>query len=445
MAMVGRSQQASSRWVERPPAASRGPLWTLVTQRVAAIDPWSLLDATAEDAVVLWRSAAHFDVALGVAAEVRASGPARFEALRAEGKALLDEVDAGRSARPPRLFGGFGFGTEDGELPAASFVLPRWWWSCRAGVTTLTVATARHEVPQRVAEAAPSTAGWLPGEPARVREVVAPDPAGWRDEIESVLAAIRRGEITKLVCVRPTTVMLTQPLAVGRFLGGIEAPRALRFVVRRDGRSFFGASPERLAALEDGKIATEAIAGTAPACADPAGELLASSKEREEHQIVVDAITAALAELSDATVSSPEPELLDLGRLVHLRTRIAARMRRPTHVLEVAERLHPTPAVAGAPRPAALEKLAGLGRRGGWYTGAVGWFDRAGEGDLQVALRCGLAAAAQIELWAGAGIVAGAEAGREHREITLKTSTMLAPLLETDAAEVAPEVCEESP
>lgn len=443
MAVVGRSQHATFPWNDRAPSA--GSRWVLVAQRVAAIDPWSLLDATSEDALVLWRSATHFDIALGVAAQARASGPGRFETLRVAATALLDDVDPGPAGSSPRLFGGFGLGDEDGELPAASFVLPRWWWSCRGGVTTLTVAADRREDPRHLVEAAPSTAGWLPAARAQVCDIAAPESAGWRDEVETVLAAIARGEISKLVCVRPTAVTLTRPLEVGQFLGGLQAPRALRFVVRRDGCSFFGASPERLVALEDGKIATEAIAGTAPACPDPAGELLASSKEREEHQIVVEAITAALAEISDATVCSPEPELLDLGRLVHLRTRIAARTRRPIHLLEVAERLHPTPAVAGAPKAQALRKLAALGRRGGWYTGAVGWFDRAGHGDLQVALRCGLTAATRLELWAGAGIVAGAEASREHREIALKTSTMLAPLIGTDPAEVATHVCEESP
>jgi menaquinone-specific isochorismate synthase len=431
MAPVHLKARAEVDWIEGADRAPDRRRWRLASRRVAAIDPWALLDGTDDDAVLLWRSPTDFDLALGAVAQLQADGPGRLSRVRSAATAVLDQVEGGSSGLTPRLFGGFAFADAATELPAASFVLPRWWWAQRDGITTLTVTVGHDEDPEDFAARAPTRSDRVEAV-AMAQRIRRPAAAAWRAEVEAVLTAISRNEISKLVCVRPTVVELSRPLAVGRLLGALEAPRALRYLVRRNGTSFFGATPERLVSLDGRKIATEAIAGTSLPGSDQASALLASAKEREEHRIVVEEISAALAGLGAATISAPLPEPLDLGRLQHLRTRIAARSRRPTHLLEVAERLHPTPAVAGAPREQALDLLARQQPRGAWYSGAVGWFDCGGDGELHVALRCGSTRGRKLELWAGAGIVAGSDPERELQEIRLKTSTLLAPLLGSD-------------
>jgi salicylate biosynthesis isochorismate synthase len=64
----------------------------------------------------------------------------------------------------------------------------------------------------------------------------------------------------------------------------------------------------------------------------------------------------------------------------------------------------------------------------GWYAGPIGWLGADGDGELMVALRCGLVAAKTATLFAGCGIVADSEPEREWAESRLKLRTMLGAL-----------------
>jgi isochorismate synthase EntC len=99
-------------------------------------------------------------------------------------------------------------------------------------------------------------------------------------------------------------------------------------------------------------------------------------------------------------------------------------------LLELAARLHPTPAVGGAPRDAALEWLAeheAIDR--GWFAGPVGFVQSNGDGEFDVALRSALVRGRSATAWAGAGIVARSEPRAEFTETELKLRTVLGPLL----------------
>jgi isochorismate synthase EntC len=96
-----------------------------------------------------------------------------------------------------------------------------------------------------------------------------------------------------------------------------------------------------------------------------------------------------------------------------------------THVLDLVERLHPTPAVAGAPGDLALAFLREhepVDR--GWYAGVVGWMDADGNGDFVVGIRSAFLEERRTLLFAGAGIVAGSNPDAEWEETELKLSMM---------------------
>ena len=61
----------------------------------------------------------------------------------------------------------------------------------------------------------------------------------------------------------------------------------------------------------------------------------------------------------------------------------------------------------------------------GWYAGPVGWLGADGDGEMMVALRCGLVEGSQATLFAGCGIVADSDPAREWEESRLKLRTML--------------------
>jgi isochorismate synthase EntC len=92
----------------------------------------------------------------------------------------------------------------------------------------------------------------------------------------------------------------------------------------------------------------------------------------------------------------------------------------------LAGKLHPTPAVGGLPRPAALAAIATLeGFDRGLYAGPVGWVDGRGEGEWAVALRGAELDGSRARLVAGAGIVAGSDPDAEWAETEAKLQAML--------------------
>jgi isochorismate synthase EntC len=98
-------------------------------------------------------------------------------------------------------------------------------------------------------------------------------------------------------------------------------------------------------------------------------------------------------------------------------------------LLDAVERLHPTPAVGGDPRPDALAYIRAheqLDR--GWYAAPVGWLGHDGAGEFAVALRSALVAGRQASLFAGCGIMGDSDPAHEYAESLLKFRPMLAAL-----------------
>jgi isochorismate synthase len=161
-----------------------------------------------------------------------------------------------------------------------------------------------------------------------------------------------------------------------------------------------------------------------------AARLLASAKDREEHDIVVRSTIGALEDTCEDVTSAPDSPRVARARSVqHLETPISARMPHAGHVLDLVECLHPTPAVGGFPRERALatiRELEAIDR--GWYAGPFGWTDLQGDGEFVVAIRSALVAGRSAALFAGCGIVADSVPAAEWEETCLKLRPMLAAL-----------------
>jgi len=119
-----------------------------------------------------------------------------------------------------------------------------------------------------------------------------------------------------------------------------------------------------------------------------------------------------------------------MANVQHLFTPLAGRAGAGCTVLDLVERLHPTPAVGGYPRDAALQAIREyetLDR--GWYAGPVGWIDARGDGEFAVAIRSALLDGNTATLFAGCGIVAGSDPDREYEESCLKLRAMRSALI----------------
>jgi menaquinone-specific isochorismate synthase len=92
--------------------------------------------------------------------------------------------------------------------------------------------------------------------------------------------------------------------------------------------------------------------------------------------------------------------------------------------------LHPTPAVNGAPRDAALELMAryeGIDR--GCYGGPAGWVDAAGNGAWAVGIRSAEIDGTRARLLAGVGVVADSDPQAELAETRAKFQALLGALV----------------
>jgi isochorismate synthase len=260
-----------------------------------------------------------------------------------------------------------------------------------------------------------------------------PDRAEWERTVGMFAGAVGRGRIDKVVLARRVGYRAPSDLDVIVALRHLaaSAPESTTFAFVRDGTTLLGATPERLVQTRGRSFETVAIAGSAPRGSDPAEDarlarrLLASEKEREEHAVVVDALRAGLLPIVETLQVADSPTILPLRHVQHLMTPITGTLREDAGLLSLGGRLHPTPAVGGAPRKLALELIAdqeAFDR--GWYAGPIGWLGADGDGELMVALRCGLATGLDAVLFAGCGIVADSDPAREWEESRLKLRTM---------------------
>jgi menaquinone-specific isochorismate synthase len=257
----------------------------------------------------------------------------------------------------------------------------------------------------------------------------------WRASVALALEAIAAGRLDKVVLARQALVEAARPFPRADLLRRLRARAAAAAFVFAGG-GFVGASPELLVARR-GRVATsKPMAGTVPRGATAAAEarglarLTRSAKEAVEHRLVVDAVAEGLAKVADRVEVAP-PEVARLATVAHLATEVTAELTEPLpSALELAGLLHPTPAVGGSPRDAAMAAIAALEPFDrGRYAGPVGWVDAAGDGEWAVALRCATLQGRHARLIAGAGIVPGSNPDAEWAETEHKLAAMLEVLL----------------
>jgi menaquinone-specific isochorismate synthase len=259
-----------------------------------------------------------------------------------------------------------------------------------------------------------------------------PSPGDWMGLVTEAVRAIESGSLDKVVLARTVLVRassIMEPFDLVAVLRD-RYPSCRVFGWQESGATFLGASPEMLVARQGAHVRLEPLAGSAPRGGDAEEDrrlgdrLLASVKDRHEHAIVVDDAVARLEPFLGSVSRPEDPILQKFPTVQHLATSISGST--DARLLTLAEALHPTPAVGGSPREAALaliDKLEGLDR--GWYAGGVGWADPAGDGEIALGIRSALVAGDRATLYAGNGIVAGSDPEEELEESRLKLRPML--------------------
>ena len=362
------------------------------------------------------------------------------------------------SGNGPVLFGGFAFDPLSprtplwAEFPGGLLILPLFLLSYSANYVTLTIirmigasdnveqCTQEIEAGVRQLQAAIERAALTTPREERSRQLSIHEirPASeWMEMVASIRGRIRQGAFEKGVLARDIQGRLNDPaeafdisIALQRLRESY--PAAYVFAVQRGERFFMGATPERLVQAQDGQIQTMALAGTTRRGETEeedvrlGSELLQSEKNINEHAIVVAMVRQALESHCTNVHVSATPQLLKLKNVQHLKTPIAGELISGRCILDVLADLHPTPAVGGFPRDAALEAIRNTEKLDrGWYAGPLGWVGTSGHGEFAVALRSGLVDGSKATLFAGCGIVSNSDPQAEYEESGLKFQVML--------------------
>lgn len=181
-----------------------------------------------------------------------------------------------------------------------------------------------------------------------------------------------------------------------------------------------GATPELLFDLQDGRhLSTMAVAGTRRlAAGEEGGALAGSTKNRAEHQSVVDDLLEQLGAWGVPAASGLEAR--SFGQLEHLAVDIRLHATEWLDFEAVAKRLHPTPALGVYPRNAeGAAWLASLDPKGERkrFGAPFGLRWPTGSGRAVVAIRNLQYREGRLEIWAGCGVVAQSRYEEEWQEV----------------------------
>lgn len=400
-----------------------------------------------------------------IATAHEASGEERFARVqRWVDETIANTIAVGDVGAPfggPHFFAGFTFSpaVEAGEpFPPAFAFVPRWQVAL-AGDTTTAVANLlvtpdadlgalalrvwrahgkfRNFDYDRTNGAGANGAAAVAGRTSPEEPLVfkTRETGDYRAAVARALERISAGEFKKIVLARAQDLTANRPLHPLRMLNGLRQrfPDCYSFSFTH-GRSpsFIGASPERLVRVRRGQVETEALAGSmrrgAGASEDAvlAAALLRSEKDVREHQQVLDDIVARLKPLGLTPEFPAAPHVRRLANVQHLHTPVQATLPEGVRLLDILAAMHPTSAVGGSPREAALGRIRELeGFPRGLYAGALGWMNARGGGEFFVGIRSALVDGAGARVFAGAGIVAGSTPEKEFAETELKFKAML--------------------
>lgn len=256
----------------------------------------------------------------------------------------------------------------------------------------------------------------------------------WNKNVEAALAAIEAGKLEKVVLSRRQKLTADRPFSSKDLLVNlIDGPSRGTVLLYRYADVFFcGCTPELLVRKRGAELESMCLAGTCPAGANEtererfANALMADAKNRAEHDYVVRFIREVFYRTCyDVDVPS-EPGILPLTHVQHLHTPARARILEGVDLWTMMGDLHPTPAVSGTPVGEArmlIRRIESFNR--GFFAGACGYVDGAGDGEFSVALRTGVFDGECGWVYAGCGIVAGSVADDEYDEIAMKLKTVL--------------------
>ncbi|MGH7691116.1 MAG: anthranilate synthase component I family protein [Candidatus Dormibacteria bacterium] len=279
--------------------------------------------------------------------------------------------------------------------------------------------------------------GEAPGAAGSRTLAVAPNiPADrFRAAVARVKQDIARGEVYQAV--------LSRRLAAPCGEGGLEVYQRLRRLnpspamvfLRAHGVELAGSSPEPLLKVQGRRVSTRPIAGTRRRGRNQRedleleAELTGDEKELAEHAMLVDLARNDLGRvcLPGSVLPTELRAVQRLPRVMHLVSTVEGELAEGQDALDALRAVFPAGTVTGAPKRRAMEIIAREeSTYRGPYGGACGYLTFSGDLEFCITIRTAVVAGGQVQVQAGAGIVADSDPGRELAETEAKASAILA-------------------
>jgi len=427
------------------------------TIEVGRISPLAFLEAgntDYKDQHFYWQNADQTLTLVGIghAAVLTSEGNKdRFLDISKQWNELRAALIKEKRDRAPVLFGGFSFdpkSVKDSEwdaFPPAYFFVPSYQLTIEGGQTYISInlintsgdATEEFEQLREERDRLIHIAQVNEFEPSvkpTVDSLVEIAKPQYVEAVENVTTQIKNGDADKVVIARSVKMKFKEEVSSVAALHHIsnEQQESYHFGLQKDGQLFFGATPERLIEISNGRAYSACVAGSiergksAAEDRELGTELLTDVKNLAEHDYVVKMISEVFNHYCTDVTMPSEPKLMKIRDIQHLFTPIEGNIEQQTDIFSLVAALHPTPALGGVPTNksmAIIREQEQMDR--GYYAAPIGWTDTEGNGEFAVAIRSALLDGDQAYLYAGGGIVADSQAEKEYEETWVKFRPVL--------------------
>lgn len=260
-------------------------------------------------------------------------------------------------------------------------------------------------------------------------------------QVEAAKEHIAAGDIYQANLSRGWQLRLADVTAAPRVYAALRAANPAPFAARLSwqGFSILSSSPERLLRISGRDISTRPIAGTrARQVAKEGGsarqdqldtaELVSHPKERAEHIMLIDLERNDLGRVCEAGSVEVDEYMVteSYAHVHHIVSNVRGRLRAEATAVDALRALFPGGTITGCPKVRCMELIAELEGGGrGAYTGSLGWLGTDGDADFNILIRTLTQRGAELELRAGAGIVADSQPQRELEETRAKARGLL--------------------
>ncbi|WHZ19098.1 MAG: Para-aminobenzoate synthase, aminase component [Rhodanobacteraceae bacterium] len=306
----------------------------------------------------------------------------------------------------------------------------------RRGRTLLVAESGRYELLDALQddlEAMTSSTG--PDAIAPPVSIEEDDPARFLEGVARVHGYLERGDTFQVNLSRGWRARHAQAPAPASLYAALRRANPAPFagLLQQPGWALASSSPERLLEIRDGEAQTRPIAGTRPRVAgdDDAArirELVTHPKERAEHVMLIDLERNDLGRICmPGSIRVDERMVVEsYAHVHHIVSNVRGRLREDVTPGQAIAAVFPGGTITGCPKVRCMGIIAELeaGPRGA-YTGALGYLNHDGDGDLNILIRTLQLEGDTVTFRAGAGIVVDSVAEAELAETRAKARGLL--------------------